>query len=360
MRSTFWSYYPLSADERAVIGSEAIIALDANALLHVYRLSPSTAEQWLTFLERLGNRVWVPHQAALEYQRNRLEVLAGQARLVTEVGKAATKAFDGLRQELTKKRSPIDRSRVLSWQDLEDAIAEAQDRVDRVVSAARGGEVDLTAAVMAEDQLHRRVTELLNGRVGPAPDPDWLTAVYKAGKDRYRNRQPPGWADSGKEGDQQYGDLVLWMQLLDHVEELRAPAVLVTEERKEDWIRREAGRTLGPLPALREEFRERSGRQFWLYSVAGVLLAGEHFGVVADQAAIEDAASFEAERLQSDEGAMPGGDRLAGLIEALERFSDDQEVPDHLLRSAVRDTLASWASDEIDLRRRIPPGTEGH
>jgi PIN like domain len=67
--------------------------------------------------------------------------------------------------------------------------------------------------------------------------------------------------DDGKEEPGKFGDLVMWNQLLDHAEQEGLPVILVTDENKEDWVRRIEGNTRGPRPGLIEELRERTHRQ---------------------------------------------------------------------------------------------------
>ena len=69
-------------------------------------------------LEALAGRVWFPHQAALEYQRNRIGVIAGQGKLVTAIEHAVDSSFGDLRSAVGKRQSDINRSRVLDWAEL--------------------------------------------------------------------------------------------------------------------------------------------------------------------------------------------------------------------------------------------------
>ena len=44
---------------------------DASALLDLYRMTRTTREEFLSILDRLKDRVWLPHQTGLEYYDNR-------------------------------------------------------------------------------------------------------------------------------------------------------------------------------------------------------------------------------------------------------------------------------------------------
>lgn len=52
-----------------------MIVLDANVLLDLYRITPDARRQVLETLRDVADRLWVPHQAALEFSRNRKEAV---------------------------------------------------------------------------------------------------------------------------------------------------------------------------------------------------------------------------------------------------------------------------------------------
>lgn len=351
MRDRFPEYYPLADRDFEDINSEAMIVLDANALLHSYRLSPLTAEAWLGILEALAERVWVPHQAALEYQRNRIRVISGQSKLVTAVEHALDKGFDELRSAVRARQNDINRSRVLDLAELNDAMDESYARVATVIAAGRGRQPDLTEAATASDQIHERLTVLLAGRVGEQPDQEWMNEIRSEGKKRFAAKQPPGFADTKKDAhpEDPYGDLILWKQLLCEAEKVGRPAVLITEERKSDWIRNEAGMNLGPEPSLRREFHAHANHPFWLYSVAGFMRVGSHFGHQTDKEAIADAERLEAEA--ASEASVATEPRLEDIVAALERLSDPDRVPDDEMRGAVGEILGGWVTSLLRSNR---------
>lgn len=71
MRDLFPDFYKPSEGVLANAWAEGVFVLDANVLLQMFEVSPETRDDFLRLLERLGNQIFVPHYAALEYQRNR-------------------------------------------------------------------------------------------------------------------------------------------------------------------------------------------------------------------------------------------------------------------------------------------------
>ena len=56
----------------------ATAVVDANVLLNLYRYNEATRDDLLDVLQRLGDRLWIPHQVLREFWRNRLSVLASR------------------------------------------------------------------------------------------------------------------------------------------------------------------------------------------------------------------------------------------------------------------------------------------
>jgi hypothetical protein len=75
LRELFPGFFPPSERERKSAYKQGVVSLDANALLDLYRFTPHARQEYLGVLEAMSNRIFVTHQAALEFQRNRLNVI---------------------------------------------------------------------------------------------------------------------------------------------------------------------------------------------------------------------------------------------------------------------------------------------
>jgi hypothetical protein len=78
MKKSFPGYYQPSDNELKQIWENCVFVIDANVLLNLYRYTPSTSEELINILEKVSDRLWLPHQAALEYHKNRLNVIQQQ------------------------------------------------------------------------------------------------------------------------------------------------------------------------------------------------------------------------------------------------------------------------------------------
>ena len=283
MNKIFPGHYRPSEKELAKIWKTCIFVLDANVLLNLYRYPKSAREDLLRVLKRISPRLWIPHQAALEYQRNRLDTIAEQVQKFDDVknilGKAKNDLSNGLSQlQLKKRHSSINPDVFLEKieHDINDFLTE--------LDKSQKEQPD----VFEEDALRNRIDLLLENRVGnPMASQSELDAIYLEGKTRYELKYPPGYEDKskGKSNEKEppsfmlggltykreYGDLVLWFQIIQEAKVREWKQVIfITDDEKEDWwwIAESKGKkTIGPRPELVEEIFTKSGvASFYMYN----------------------------------------------------------------------------------------------
>ena len=76
----FKGYYRPEDGVMRDIWTKGEIVVDANVLLDLYRYSDDARDAFLQLLTKHATRVWLPHQAAEEYFRNRPSVINEQSK----------------------------------------------------------------------------------------------------------------------------------------------------------------------------------------------------------------------------------------------------------------------------------------
>jgi len=71
-------FRPGSANAVDKAWRDGLLILDANVLLNLYRVPLATRNDVLEVLEACAERLWLPHQAACEYFKNRPAVIEEQ------------------------------------------------------------------------------------------------------------------------------------------------------------------------------------------------------------------------------------------------------------------------------------------
>lgn len=282
MKDTFKGYYRPTDAEFQKLWKDALVSVDANVLLDLFRFSTATSDALFGILRSVDSRLWLPHEAALEYHRNLPSVLEKGAAECREV----LKALDELEKRLGlaephKKRTPphVGPKELKKFAGAKKALSVEIEISEKALLSQ-----------LADHPLKEKIALLFKGRVGQTLTTTEFDQLWKDGKDRYARRQPPGFSDAAKPEPARYGDLVLWRELLKHCKSSNADLILVTNDQKEDWFQIVGSRRLGPRPELIEEFHRETGRRFYLYSVASFMeLANKFLKAGVPKDAIDEA-----------------------------------------------------------------------
>jgi hypothetical protein len=278
MKNQFYGYYRPDEDQLQDLWQHCLFILDTSVLLSLYRYPEEARNEWFEILNSISDRLWIPHQAALEFQENRLSVIAEQVQIYDEVTTIIQESLDKLKRELeqkqlSKRHSKIDPRNLL-------------DEVDRLFQSFIDGIEELKKEqpdVFDDDTLRKRIDQILEGKVGkPFGSQDELDEIYREGKSRYENESPPGFLDKGKVGGvytyeglvykRDYGDLILWKQIIQKVseDENYKHVIFVTQDVKRDWwwkVDSKGEKTIGPRPELVQEIISRGKiESFYMYN----------------------------------------------------------------------------------------------
>lgn len=327
MKDMFPGFYAPSEDELTSLWKEGVFILDASVLLQLYALPERTRNETFEVLQRLQARLWVPHQAALEFQRNRPRVI-GAARAAAnqslEPMQAALNAFtDAVRSMRLDERGHQDALTLLQ------EVSQTGGRIIEAAKAAVASHVDIDGA----DPVRDKLDELLAGRIGDPPDAKTLDSWNREAEERFRHRMGPGYLDEGKMKnptymvgglvfDKRYGDFVLWQQTISHVTEQNiGGVVLVTNDRKGDWWRITDHGVAGPLPELCEEIRRKAKlNRFWMYDLENFLrVAARRISVTVSNTTFEDVAESNANSAADAEVVIHAGGHVSPVSQSRPR-----------------------------------------
>src|SRR6516162_10736254 len=79
MRDKLSGYFTPTVEEFAKLWSESVFAFDANVLLGLYRSTADAQNVFFSVLDKIADRIFLPHQAASEYFKNRLNVISARS-----------------------------------------------------------------------------------------------------------------------------------------------------------------------------------------------------------------------------------------------------------------------------------------
>jgi hypothetical protein len=261
MRDRLTGYYPPTNAEVETLWSDALVVVDTNVLLNFYRYSEVSRREFIGVLDSLKERLWLPHQVALEYHRGRVGVIKAQREAFDHV-------IESLRATDVSFENAVGKFRKIESLALGGLMGRRKTMTEELVSVvevAKKSQVRISSNP-DEDDVAVWITAAFENRVGAEFTPERSRKIFEDGAKRYAKRTPPGFADAKKPDDEsRYGDLILWMQIIDFASAQKKDVIFVTDDEKIDWWRIEHGETHGPRPELVNEFRDKTGRRVQLY-----------------------------------------------------------------------------------------------
>ncbi|MBI5351016.1 MAG: DUF4935 domain-containing protein [Chloroflexi bacterium] len=301
MKKRFFSFYSMTEKEYKQILSDCLFVLDTSILCNLYRFPQDVQKEFFTVLSSVSERIWIPYQVALEFQKNRLAVIAEQKKkfadtrkLLDETGKSFQ---DGLSKlQLKKRHSAIDSN--IMEKGLNNLFASYKRNLDKLEKK----QIDIAGP----DRVLKQLDNLLKNNIGDKPSSqDIVNEIYKEGRERFSKRIPPGYKDTNKEKDdepfheyegiiyeRQYGDLVIWKQIIEECKtRSQKSLVFLVDDTKEDWWWIVNGKRIGPRPELREEIGRLAGvNNFHIYNSEQFLtFATKHLNAKVSQNSISAA-----------------------------------------------------------------------
>lgn len=275
----FLPYLPPDEPRTRTVLRTGLVVVDTNVLLDAYRYTESARNELFAALGALQDRLWIPHQVALEFHRNRAKVIASHGDAYGDALKAIAEVKKQHEDVLKRRIREFTNRVALDEASQEDLLRLAEWDSTRLVERVNGMREahGVSDRFLREDPVLRKLQTLLAGRVGNPLPPNEESAARQEAADRIQKERPPGFKDSAKEDP--CGDYLLWHQSLLEAQQRSAPLMLVTRDGKADWFLEIKGKSLGALPDLVAEAVEVAGVDFVAIPTKSFLLhAKAEFG----------------------------------------------------------------------------------
>lgn len=261
MKTHYPGFYKPTNEAFTELWQNATVVFDTNVLLDLYRVSNETAKKLIEMISYFADkdRVFVPCQVALEYHRNLLDTILMQKAKYSD----ALKCLKDFERKISEKRNHPYLSAKLKERfsslltDIESSFKEQTNKIEKIIT---------------QPSIKDELAALLDGKVGDGFSKEELEKIKEEGANRYAAKIPPGFKDADKSSDNQYGDLVIWKEVLEFAKQQQVGIIYVSSDVKDDWYLRLHGITYGPHPDLIKEFEEYTNQSIYLYSLDLFLL----------------------------------------------------------------------------------------
>jgi hypothetical protein len=301
LREIFPNHFPPRGEELRPFYTTGLIVLDTNALLDAYRFNAPARKEFLDTLRLLGGRLWIPHRVAYEFLESRSAVIydrvSNEQKLAKDLGDLFRR-IDELIRTFLKDRGVV---RPESDQ-LAKFASEAHANILVHLKQSHSLDIDADKALI-DDPILLELDQVIAGKIGADLDHEHTAAAQKEAQRRIKDKVPPGYMDADtKDLPKAIGDYLLWEQTLLEAKKRGLPVLIVSNDQKEDWVRKDKQkRRIGPRPELVQELYDRTGQRFHLVTVQTFLIHAKDYL----EAEVSDSTVEQAERIDNPTWPMP-------------------------------------------------------
>lgn len=292
MNNIFKSHSEVTESDFTQLWEKGLFVVDTNILLDLYRLPENAKKDLLNILsdKKINSRLWLPFQAALEFNHNTLDAISDQKNkfnnvktilndTIIDINNVYANISDKLdKLQLKKRHSAIDPDPFIN----ENLFKQSIDSIKKFLTELEGLDKQ-QPDVNDKDDLKIKISKLFESKIGSGFQKDKLEEIYKEGEIRYKDNIPPGYKDRDKKGFylfedkkfiRKFGDLIVWKEIIEKVNTDQLEyIVLITGDTKEDWWQEKRGKKLGARYELLNEiyFNCNSLKLFHMYDTSGFM-----------------------------------------------------------------------------------------
>ena len=272
----------LSETEKRDLWDRAIFVFDTNVLLELYRLTRKASDAMMIAIDKVSDRIWLPNHVVNEFGKNRFKIIYENAEKYTDTGKIrkAEKEFvEVCKSEIKDK----------------EMVARLQEDIDLWIEKQSSTDNRITDP--SNDSILDKLLDLFSDKVGKGFSKKEIEDIKKEGESRYKTKVPPGYCDGSKKQENEYGDLIIWREIIRYSKENNTDIIFVTQDAKEDWWFKEKGKTIGPRYELREEFSDETNHIIHFYTLNSFLEISQKYNeIIVEQSIIDELNHYYSEK----------------------------------------------------------------
>ena len=262
MLEMFKGYIGYSDEEYKKIWKEAIIVVDTNILLNLYRYSEPARETMLNILKNVKDRIWIPYQVGKEFFKNKDKVMFETFEEYDKLAKALSAGINKAKDEVNHKKDNRLKSKEKINAILEKDIKEIEQLLKK--------EQEEKKQILSEDKIEKVVLEIFNHNIGLPFSEDEFSKIREEGIRRKNNDIPPGYKDKDKEEN---GDYYVFYSIIQKAKQDAKDVIFITDDEKEDWFNKYNGENHGGRSELLDEFYHKVGKLLLMYTTDGFVQA---------------------------------------------------------------------------------------
>lgn len=268
MKNKFRHYH--IKEELESIYKDAIIVLDTNSLLNIYRYNDENRKKYLEILKSVRNRIFLTFQIGNEFYKNRHKIIESRLSFKDNI-------YEMIEENQTKLIAILDNCSggnekynsslsILKYEeDLKKNIISSLNQSNKKIKKYLdefNQHLSITY-IQQEDPLLKELNDIIIDKVGDEFTKEELDKLYIEGKSRFEREIPPGYKDKDKSGDDKYNDFIIWKEIQKLAIKHKKDILFISDDRKEDWVLKSKGKDLGTRTDLIKEFLTNTDKVFY-------------------------------------------------------------------------------------------------
>lgn len=219
---------------------------DTSSLLNIFGLE--LADKVYTLLEQNEKRIKIPFHVAEEYHKD----------VHSTIAKSLSYTRSGIEELSKKEEVNLFRNKYKKY-FTNSTVADYSDKlsklIDQFIENAKTQQLYLRKQY-DEGELQEKLSSLLGDKLLPRLEQATIDDIENiTGPQRYKDKIAPGYEDAGKD-ENQYGDLIIWFEILEFAKTSDKDIIFVTDDVKPDMIYKPSGYTFGPHLSMLKEFHD--------------------------------------------------------------------------------------------------------
>lgn len=269
MKKLFFEHHKYSKEEFEQLISNAVLVLDTNVLLNIYRYDKQNQDKLFEVIDLVKNRLWLPYQIAKEFYKNRLKLVQNKSLFKENMTQCMESEINSIINRINNGSGEQTYSLLKYERSIKDSILKELDESKKNILnhiEAYKSEINWDY-VTGDDPVLEKIASIYEDKVNKKEYLEQeLLNIYTEGSSRYEMDIPPGYKDKKKPEPDRYGDLILWNEMINYACANKVDIIFVSDDVKEDWMQEINGQKIGPRIELIKEFKEKTKNLFYIYN----------------------------------------------------------------------------------------------
>ncbi|BCJ27942.1 hypothetical protein Asera_20500 [Actinocatenispora sera] len=271
-----------------------MVVLDTNVLLLLYKFTASARVELFRAINRIGDRLFMPFQVAVEFHNKRIDIIDQQVKQYDVLSKALNTHKEQLFGTLNHFANTC-KFTAAEKHDLTAGLDHALAKIHKQIAEHQAKYEFSVVGSLEGDSVLDELNPIFARYIGAQPTSEQRAVLEAQFDERAKESIPPGYRDADKE-ENRSGDYLIWEETIAEASRRKQDVLIVTDDGKDDWWRKSRTHSVGPNLQLVEELKERAGVRLMILDAAAFLEAAKSaLSVHIDSNTIEQSRRVEEE-----------------------------------------------------------------